>query len=82
MVSAEPLALPCLAEEAAMKSIRTTVAGVTLAIAVPAMLAACGSQPAPDTGTDPGARLHVAGPVRPGRVVPGRLPVALAERRG
>jgi hypothetical protein len=43
MVSAEPLALPCLAEEAAMKSIRTTVAGVTLAIAVPAMLAACGS---------------------------------------
>ena len=30
-----------------MKSIRTTVAGVTLAISLPAMLAACGSQSAP-----------------------------------
>src|SRR5437870_2380434 len=56
MVSAGPLALPCLAEEAAMKSIRTTLAGVTLAIAVPAMLAACGSQPAsPAAGPSPSA---------------------------
>ena len=37
-----------------MKSIRTTVAGVTLAIAVPAMLAACGSQPtSPAAGPSP-----------------------------
>jgi hypothetical protein len=50
MVSAEPLALPCLAEEAAMKSLRTAVAGVTLAIVVPAALAACGSQPAGPAG--------------------------------
>ncbi|MGH3418959.1 MAG: AMIN-like domain-containing (lipo)protein [Streptosporangiaceae bacterium] len=37
-----------------MKSIRTAVAGMTLAIAAPAMLAACGSQPAsPAAGPSP-----------------------------
>ena len=35
MVSAESLALPCLAEEAAMKSIRTTVYGIGVTRPVP-----------------------------------------------
>jgi hypothetical protein len=70
MVGAEPLALPRLAEEAAMKSVRIAVAGVTLAIAVPAMLAACGSQPAspaagPSLSSTPSATATASPPATP-----------------
>jgi hypothetical protein len=66
MVSAEPLPLSCLAEEAAMKSLRTTVAGVTLAIGVSAALAACGSQPAtPAAAPSPSSTPSATAPASP-----------------
>jgi hypothetical protein len=50
-----------------MKPIRTTVAGLTLAIVVPATLAACGSQPAsPAAGSSPSSTPSATAPARPG----------------
>jgi hypothetical protein len=50
-----------------MKPIRTTVAGLTLAIVVPATLAACGSQPAsPAAGLSPSSAPSATAPASPG----------------
>jgi hypothetical protein len=50
-----------------MKPIRTTVAGLTLAIVVPATLAACGSQPAsPAAGPSPSSTPSATAPASPG----------------
>jgi hypothetical protein len=50
-----------------MKPIRTTVAGLALAIVVPATLAACGSQPpSPAAGTSPSSTPSATAPASPG----------------
>src|SRR5436309_8896752 len=50
-----------------MKLIRTTVAGVTLAIMVPAALAGCGSQPAvPTAAPTPSGTPSATAPASPG----------------
>jgi hypothetical protein len=52
-----------------MKPIRTTVAGITLAIVVPATLAGCGSQPAtPAAGPSPSGTPSATAPASPGTV--------------